>query len=264
MKQVKSFDEYNSTFKNFRKNNKIKYSNNLLMKKDIEDLTSQGNLYVDKSEDSLTYFVKEKHHYQLYFSSASDQLRLPKLEKNVKFDYVTREKEPQRLPLIQNLIEDDWTLIANNIEMFIKSDIIVEKELFNYKLEKAKQSEIDAIQTLWLDALNEASNEIPSLKDLSENHQSILLLKKDNNIVGGAYIKQLGNRYFLEHVAIDKIHRGKGLGQILLLNILAYLHGKNIFLWVDKNNTSAVNLYKKNGFKETNKKSLQLLKEKKQ
>ncbi|HQG56973.1 MAG TPA: GNAT family N-acetyltransferase [Bacteroidales bacterium] len=62
----------------------------------------------------------------------------------------------------------------------------------------------------------------------------------------------LGMNWFIYGVAVKKEMRGKGLGSILIKNLLDYCRTKKMkrfFLYVDFKNEAAVNLYLKNGFK---------------
>ena len=72
-----------------------------------------------------------------------------------------------------------------------------------------------------------------------------------NIIVGFAIAKWVSDEAELLVVAIDDLHRGKGLGWKLCLTLFRELDRigvKKVFLEVNQDNICAVNLYKKLGF----------------
>ncbi|CAG34831.1 ribosomal protein S18-alanine N-acetyltransferase [Desulfotalea psychrophila] len=79
------------------------------------------------------------------------------------------------------------------------------------------------------------------------------VLLDGNLIVGWCALTLLDFEAELLKIAIDKSHRGQGLGQLLLKEALAHLEAQNvceIFLEVRSHNTPACRLYAKNGFKQ--------------
>ena len=84
-----------------------------------------------------------------------------------------------------------------------------------------------------------------------------LLKDADDRVVGSIafrrkfIVNQLKNKWFIYGVAIKEKHRGKGYGDLLLSEALAWCKKKsikNVFLHVEAENTKAINLYKKKGF----------------
>ncbi|EGT3615638.1 GNAT family N-acetyltransferase [Clostridium perfringens] len=77
---------------------------------------------------------------------------------------------------------------------------------------------------------------------------------RDNNTIGYGQILLIKGKYTVANFGIVKEFRGKGYGEALLVHILnqAKLKGLNeVYIKVKSDNTSAVNLYKKMGFKES-------------
>ena len=72
-----------------------------------------------------------------------------------------------------------------------------------------------------------------------------------NLLVGSLRVKHIDNSYVIREVYVIPEKRGLGYGKILVIKILEFLKKKKlpIFLYVDPNNTIAVQLYKKLGFK---------------
>lgn len=77
---------------------------------------------------------------------------------------------------------------------------------------------------------------------------------KDNKIIGYGQILLLNDKYTIANFGIIEEFRGKGYGEALLIHILnqAKIKGlEEVYIKVKSNNTNAINLYKKTGFRET-------------
>lgn len=69
--------------------------------------------------------------------------------------------------------------------------------------------------------------------------------------LSGLFVIQDGlDESFLMNIAVDKSHRNKGRGKLLLQNFLKLAKNERILLEVDENNEIAIKLYKAFGFKE--------------
>lgn len=88
-----------------------------------------------------------------------------------------------------------------------------------------------------------------------------LVVSDQNNIVGFAFLKvkrRLPNEHFSAEfgIVVDEFHRGKGLGSMLMKNLLKLAQQENvreIFLTVLSDNVKAIQLYEKHGFKKVGK-----------
>ena len=76
------------------------------------------------------------------------------------------------------------------------------------------------------------------------NYQNIIY---NDNIVGSILIKNIDDGLLIDEIFIEEKYRNKGFGTSVLNNIILN-ETKNIFLWVYKENSKAINLYKKLGF----------------
>lgn len=91
---------------------------------------------------------------------------------------------------------------------------------------------------------------------LSDKNFHVLVAISGGNIIGGltAYTLEMlygqGNKLFLYEVEVEKTHRRKGVGSMLikaLKELGSALHIKSIFLCTDIDNTAAQKLYRKMG-----------------
>ena len=86
-----------------------------------------------------------------------------------------------------------------------------------------------------------------------EDNKSLYVLHDNAKPIGYALIKLMKNQAFLEIFAIDKSHRGQGLGKQFISSIIKQTfdqkHINKVFLVVDDLNDIAYRLYEKMGFK---------------
>ncbi len=121
------------------------------------------------------------------------------------------------------------------------------------------------ISHMTLDDLNEISNILESefddfwnyniLKDeLNSQNSTYLVAKLDNDIIGFAGFKAVFSSAELMNIVVRKTFRCNGIATLLMEELLKDLKNKKIatlYLEVAKNNTTAINLYKKFGFLES-------------
>ena len=112
--------------------------------------------------------------------------------------------------------------------------------------------------------LNNCSDSfVPSLEsyvDISKYSQKIFNFGikfeayKDNNLIGliALYVDNQEKTSFITNVSVDPNFQGNKVAENLLLSCVGYLKENNyleITLHVNKNNTKAINFYKKHNFK---------------
>lgn len=87
--------------------------------------------------------------------------------------------------------------------------------------------------------------------EVLNNHAYTILLLENGNPIGYGHL-DLENEITWLGIAVAEGFQGKGLGKIILGDLINYSKKSEISivkLSVDKDNTSAINLYKKYGFK---------------
>lgn len=90
------------------------------------------------------------------------------------------------------------------------------------------------------------------LKSELENPLSkYIVAKQDEKIIGFAGIIDTLDQMEITNIVVRKDMRNKGIGKLLLENLILHSKGKNrIYLEVNEKNTIAIKLYEKNGFKK--------------
>ena len=87
---------------------------------------------------------------------------------------------------------------------------------------------------------------ITSVNEMFKYYYNIII---DDKIIGSVSIKDLENTKLLDEIYLEKGFRNKGIGTDIIMKVLKESDNKNIYLWVYKENSKAVSLYKRLGFK---------------
>ena len=127
-----------------------------------------------------------------------------------------------------------------------------------YKLVKASKKDIPRliqykkdIIYMYIKCLSEEEEEkenineyvINSVNEIFKDYYNIII---DDKIIGSVCIRDLENAKLLDEIYLEKEFRNKGIGTDIIRKIIE--NNKNIYLWVYKENSKAVLLYKRLGF----------------
>lgn len=132
----------------------------------------------------------------------------------------------------------------------------------NYKLRLYKSADYNSvvnnlISEKYLDKYLNKGLLLSVLSFFGIYKSALYVLENDSNIVASGTVRQkfeftkLKTTYWLYGIEVAEQQRGKGIGSILIKELLENLKNKHIeqvFLKVAKNNTIALNLYAKCGF----------------
>lgn len=84
--------------------------------------------------------------------------------------------------------------------------------------------------------------------EVINNHKVTILIKEDNEILAYGHLDVDGENVWLG-IMVSDFHKNKGVGTKMMSELINSYSGK-IKLSVDQDNITAINLYKKFGFKE--------------
>lgn len=96
---------------------------------------------------------------------------------------------------------------------------------------------------------------------INKEESEVFVVEKDNLIVASGYAKIKGDRHYLKHdkigylgfMFVHKAHRGQGLNQLIVNELLNWCKERKIFeirLDVYDDNLTAIKAYEKAGFKK--------------
>ena len=127
----------------------------------------------------------------------------------------------------------------------------------NYKLECATNTDIELLTSYKLASILDYAKDLP--KEEVENITNYVkttvpmqigdyeIIIINNQKVGCLLLEKYEDGILLDELYLDKNYRRKGIGTSILNDILN--NNSKVYLWVYKENTFALNLYKKLGFK---------------
>ena len=125
-----------------------------------------------------------------------------------------------------------------------------------YNLIKASNKDIDRLieykkkiifeyaKDLSEEEINEINNYVKKeVKKLIKDYFNIIV---DNKIVGSLLLTKKDDGILLDEIYIEEKYRNKGIGTNIIKEVIS--NNNIIYLWVYKENISAISLYKKLGF----------------
>ena len=125
-----------------------------------------------------------------------------------------------------------------------------------YKLVKASKKDIprlikykkDIIYMYSKDLVEDERNKIDeyvitSANEMFEDYYNIII---DDKIIGSILLKDMPQGKLIDEIYIEKEFRNNGIGTDIIRKMLE--NNRNIYLWVYKENSKAVLLYKRLGF----------------
>lgn len=205
--------------------------------KDV-DLYDMLSGLMGRAKDAMVrYLVVKLEHPGVFHERALRRLSMKECGRSVdsRFSYGGRRAgiSPSKYN-ISTLKTGDLNKIK-----YIASDAF--RKSYFYKCAFAKREAIDRYHAKWVENLSKA-------KDIM-----IFTAKKDNKIAGFLILKlDKGKRYGrIILIAVDKRHRGHGVGSALMSKCIEWGNGqiRDIFVKTQQNNSAALLLYKKMGFK---------------
>ena len=121
------------------------------------------------------------------------------------------------------------------------------------EITKMTVSDLDSISDELITDFDDFWNYNVFKSELENDNSKYIVAKQDNNIVGFAGIWIAIDIAHITNIVVKKDMRNNGIGSKLLkelINLCKELNLKEVTLEVNENNISAINLYKKNAFKE--------------
>lgn len=129
-----------------------------------------------------------------------------------------------------------------------------------YELKNAKINDIKLLIKFKLDTIFNSSNNISEEEEnkiikfvennVPNNIKYYKIISIDNNKAGCFSLKPYKDGLMIEEIYLLEEYRNKGIGSDIISNTLNK-NKKPIYLWVYKDNTKAIKLYKKFEFKIT-------------
>ena len=123
----------------------------------------------------------------------------------------------------------------------------------NLKIYKMTLSELEELSSILASDFDDFWSYSILKDEINSENSYYIVAKLENEIVGFAGIKVLLDEADIMNIVTKKSYRNKGIGSILLQNLidLSYnLNLKQITLEVNESNLSAISLYKKFDFKK--------------
>lgn len=165
--------------------------------------------------------------YKIFINVLKENKTAVNLYKNMGF--IIEEENKNKFLMIYN----KYKLVNASITDLERIKKYKFKTIFEYanNLEQEEKERIN----------NYVNRTIPNQID---KYKNIII---NDNIVGSVLLIEIEDGILLDEIYIEEPYRNKGIGTIVIKNILSDINS-NIYLWVHKDNVKAINLYTKLGF----------------
>lgn len=262
--KIDFFEQYVQLVERYNRKGRI---TNDYLQNEAADLIIHDSLFAVCRENNLALLVQKDGFQRLYYyiNNPDEKLELPQGE------YVTEilfrgEHAPEaevkwleNLGFKKNLIRDQYFAKYSSLS----------QPVFIGGLKIGITATID--DAIWAINLFNASFDkwsgdfIPeAMASLLIQEQAVLMAKDNNgNRLGALHLGKEKGVTWLHHVAVAENARGMGVGLGLVEAYIEQGHvddNSRYMLWVQRQNSPAVNLYKKKGFTPMNKSTLSMIK----
>lgn len=248
--------------------NRCKYTNCYVNFNTFKQLLNNSDFFV--RDESFFIVQKEENFYRFYYY-------VEKYENLTNLDsFFKMYKKPIVLEMVsQNTIEKKhyknigFDLYKTYSRYFIAANTKKAKKLKYNPIELANNEDIETIKKMIDNAFDPLSDYIPDYEALKNfiKKDEIYVVKINQKIAGTAIYEKLGKNYYFRLSCVDKKYRNGFIGYILASNLLS--ENTNYKTWIDDENSLAINLNKKIGYRQDGlknyifvKKHLDIVKEK--
>lgn len=262
--KIETFEQYSQLVERYSRKGRI---TNDYLQNEAADLIIHNSLYAICSKDNAVLLVQKAGYQRLYYyiNNLEEQIELPKNE------YVTEilfrgENAPEAevkwlegLGFKKNLIRDQF---AGRYGDFVKPI-----ELNNVAIQEA--STIDEVKwacELFNSSFDKWSGDYISAEQypvLLENGDILIAKDKQDNLLGATQRELKKGFVNWAHLAVVTSARGMGVGTSLMDALIERNHvdeKTRYMMWVQRQNTIAVKIYLRKGFKLLNKSTLSMIK----
>lgn len=258
MNRIETFEQYKALTKEIKSKVSSVATNCYFMPNEAKQYIEQSKMYYEEFDGILCiYVVESRYNHLYYFRDKNVSIDIPSNNKTIVLDFVSRKEKEESLKE-----EEDCFVQAGfkNYKYYIrmKKDIVhcAEEIECKYEFSYGDESYSSQIGSLWENSLDALSTPLPvddKIKDMINANKVFYMLDK-GKVISAVYMDASGKYSLLEHISVDNNYRKQGLGEKMLkyaLDRIRELYDAEICrLWVDVNNTPALNMYLKNGFIE--------------
>lgn len=273
MERVFSLDHYGALVREIKSRHGRPLTNSYLLPGAINDLVQRNALFWEMDEAGLFFFAEENSYYQMYFYIVPELKRtFTVLDKPTVINLVYRTPgQDDELRRMVDLWMDNGfihhTTTRRMVRVNDQTDRSAESTNFfqagDYHVSLAGRVQLDAILRLWKATFDVIGNALPSEKDLAcaiEQERIVCAVDGKSNLVGALECMPQGRDCMIQHVAVEKEHRKRGLAGMMLRTCYnSAAKSERFILWVAEDNQSAINLYLEYGFTFDHLVSIQLI-----
>lgn len=266
MKLVDNVKVLDQIFENFFKKDTL--SNNYMLKDEYLKHIGDKKLFYTQDESNIYFFIQKANFYRLYYF-INDHEKVFNVSYNLPIVLEILYRGNKNFPRIQQAfwlqssfeshITRDCYFLKNKEILKIESNVSLKIKLAG-SLEEIQY--VKHLMDLHLDLYTGDNLSFDEIRQFSKD--DLVYIAYSEGMPCGFLQAELKNSVFwLGHIVVDSAFRGKGIASALVNYYINQGKQKNcnqFQLWVIKDNTPAIKLYKKFGFTYLNKSTYSMLK----
>ena len=264
LKKIETFSRYQEITEQFGKKG---CASNDYIQREAADLISHDKLFECCGDSNAFVLVRKNGFWRVYYyindfdemmTVSGDELVTEILFRGTLGTPAAEVEYLERCGFKRNLVRDQY---------FAKySSLTAPVPVEGLKIETAdKEEDARWAINLFNQSFDKWSGDymVPEAAELLVAENAILIAKGNNgNRLGALHFERKSGVTWLSHVAVQESARGKGVGLGLVEAYIDRGHSDDnsrYMLWVQHQNTPAVNLYQRKGFSYMNKSSLSMI-----
>ncbi len=247
MEKINSYKELSGKIFKYLKKGII--TNFFASQESVEEAIFQEILYVVENDNFLIICKDRGEFYITYFYFLEDEesfvSALKNLDKKCVIEVAYRTQDIKTKLFLNMLKSNDFSILTQRIRYKNDNEIIGN----DFSVLLATEQDVEDIEEIFNDNFNKYSGCIPNTYEIKKaiDEERVICLSQDK-ILGFLIFSENDKSADIKHLAVRKECQGKGLAKLLIMEMLAKVLFKKIYVWTGKDNIPAQKVYESTGF----------------
>ncbi len=270
---IKIINNINSLVSNWEKillanrNTNTLKTNLIFINEEFCNMQKESHLYKNRGTKLEWILMDYDTFYKAFFIGHEIIPSPPRVTKPLVVNYITNCSELTKNSVLDSLRDLGFSDYAVNFRM--TKNIKKTNEHFSdemntkYLIRNSKKEDLLQLKVLWslLDPYGFDQTKGDLISAISNGEFLVAETNEDiKKIVASLWIHKTGSTYQLDHIVTDREYRRNKLAYKLINRAFSLIGHGRVNLWINRENSAALNLYNGFGFKQSRTASFQMIK----